>query len=40
MSGGLSVGYGVNETAIKEAQEEAGIPESMLKDIRPAGAVS
>ncbi|KAJ1522045.1 hypothetical protein ONE63_002362 [Megalurothrips usitatus] len=40
VSGGLSVGYGVIETAIKEAQEEAGIPENMLKDIRPAGAVS
>ena len=29
--GGLSVGYGINETAIKEAGEKAGIPNHLLK---------
>lgn len=38
--GGLSVGYGVRETAIKEAAEEASIPEHLTTDMRPAGAIS
>lgn len=38
--GGLSVGYGVRETAVKEAAEEASIPEHLTKDMRPAGAIS
>lgn len=38
--GGLSVGFGVRETAIKEAAEEASIPEHMTHEMRPAGAIS
>lgn len=38
--GGLSVGFGVRETAIKEAAEEASIPESLTLEMRPAGAIS
>lgn len=33
VSGGLSVGYGIRETAIKEAAEEASIPESLAQKI-------
>jgi isopentenyldiphosphate isomerase len=33
VSGGLSVGYGIKETAIKEAAEEASIPESLAQKI-------
>lgn len=37
---GLSVGYGIRETAIKEAAEEASIPESLAEKIVSAGCVS
>lgn len=40
MSGGLSVGYGIRETAIKEAAEEASIPKSLAEKIVAAGCVS
>lgn len=40
VSGGLSVGYGIRETAIKEAAEEASIPESLAQKIVSAGCVS
>lgn len=40
VSGGLSVGYGIRETAIKEAAEEASIPESLAEKIVSAGCVS
>jgi hypothetical protein len=40
VSGGLSVGYGIRETAIKEAAEEASIPESLAQRIVSAGCVS
>lgn len=33
VSGGLSVGYGIRETAIKEAAEEASIPESLAQKL-------
>lgn len=38
--GGLSVGYGVRETAVKEAAEEASIPEHLTTGMRAAGAIS
>lgn len=38
--GGLSVGYGVKETAIKEAEEEASIPEYLTCQMTAAGSVS
>lgn len=31
VGGGLSVGYGIEETAVKEAFEEASIPEALIK---------
>lgn len=40
VSGGLSVGFGINETAIKEAGEEAGIPNHLLTKLKSAGCVS
>lgn len=40
VSGGLSVGYQPRETAIKEAAEEASIPESLAEKIVAAGCVS
>lgn len=40
VSGGLSVGYGIKETAIKEASEEASIPGSLAEKIVSAGCVS
>lgn len=40
VSGGLSVGFGINETAIKEASEEAGIPNHLLTKLKSAGCVS
>lgn len=40
VSGGLSVGFGIKETAIKEAAEEASIPESLSQNIVSAGCVS
>lgn len=40
VGGVLSVGYGIKETAIKEAAEEASIPESLVKNLVSAGCVS
>ncbi|XP_046407687.1 uncharacterized protein YJR142W isoform X3 [Ischnura elegans] len=40
VGGGLSVGYGILETAIKEAAEEASIPSELIQKLKPAGAVS
>lgn len=40
VGGGLSVGYGIEETAIKEAAEEASIPNELIKNIVSAGCVS
>lgn len=40
VSGGLSVGYGIKETAIKEAAEEASIPSHLIKNLVSAGCVS
>lgn len=40
VSGGLSVGFGIHETAVKEAGEEAGIPKSMITKLKSAGCVS
>ncbi|XP_068139992.1 uncharacterized protein [Drosophila tropicalis] len=40
VGGGLSVGYGIKETAIKEAAEEASIPSHLVKNLVSAGCVS
>ncbi|XP_317501.5 uncharacterized protein LOC1277981 isoform X1 [Anopheles gambiae] len=40
VSGGLAVGFGVLETAIKEAAEEASIPGHLIKNLVSAGCVS
>lgn len=40
VSGGLSVGYGIHETAIKEAEEEASIPKRLLNKLTSSGCVS
>ena len=40
VSGGLSVGFGIHETAIKEAGEEAGIPNNIITKLKSAGCVS
>ena len=40
ISGGLSVGFGINETAIKEAGEEGSIPQNFLGKLKSAGCVS
>lgn len=40
VGGGLSVGYGIKETAIKEAAEEASIPDDLVKNLVSAGCVS
>ncbi|XP_055541525.1 uncharacterized protein LOC129727579 [Wyeomyia smithii] len=40
VSGGLSVGYGIYETAVKEAAEEASIPPNLIKNLVSAGCVS
>lgn len=40
VSGGLSVGFGINETAIKEAGEEASIPNNLIAKLKSAGCVS
>lgn len=40
VSGGVSVGHGVRETAIKEAAEEASIPSTLAEKIVSAGCVS
>ncbi|XP_054275418.1 uncharacterized protein LOC128994711 [Macrosteles quadrilineatus] len=40
VGGGLSVGYGVLETAYKEAEEEASIPPELMTKLRSGGSVS
>ncbi|KAL2722395.1 uncharacterized protein YJR142W-like [Vespa mandarinia] len=40
VSGGLSVGFGINETAIKEAGEEASIPNNLIEKLKSVGCVS
>lgn len=40
VGGGLSVGYGIHETAVKEAAEEASIPSDLIKNLVSAGCVS
>ncbi|XP_015512510.2 uncharacterized protein [Neodiprion pinetum] len=40
VGGGLSVGYGIHETGIKEAGEEASIPTKHLGKLKSAGCVS
>lgn len=40
MSGGITLGYGVTETAIKEAFEEASVPTHLIKNLQAAGSVS
>ncbi len=40
MGGGLSTGFGVVETAVKEAEEEANVPEDIARRMVPAGTVS
>lgn len=39
VSGGLAVGYGVLETTIKEAAEEASVEGDLVKKLVPAGCV-
>jgi 8-oxo-dGTP pyrophosphatase MutT (NUDIX family) len=39
VGGGLAAGLTVRETRVKEAWEEAGIPEALARDARPAGIV-
>ena len=40
MSGGLSTGFGVHETAVKEALEEANVSEELTKGMKAAGVVT
>jgi len=40
VAGGIGNGYGVEETLLKEGEEEASIPTGLLKHAIPAGAVS
>jgi 8-oxo-dGTP pyrophosphatase MutT (NUDIX family) len=40
VSGGLSVGYGIRQTAIKEAGEEASIPRDLAEKMTSVGCVS
>jgi 8-oxo-dGTP pyrophosphatase MutT (NUDIX family) len=40
VAGGIGNGYGVAATLYKEAEEEGGIPASLVARARPAGAVS
>ena len=40
MGGGITEGYGVLETAVKEAWEEANVPHQLAVNLRSAGAVS
>lgn len=39
VSGGLAVGYGILETCIKEAAEEASVQGDLVKKLVPAGCV-
>ena len=40
VAGGIGNGHGVDETLVKESEEEASIPASLIKNAVPAGAVS
>ena len=40
VGGGIGEGAGILETAIKEAGEEANVPESLAAKVKPAGSVS
>jgi 8-oxo-dGTP pyrophosphatase MutT (NUDIX family) len=40
VAGGIGNGHGVEETLVKESEEEASIPASLVKHAVPAGAVS
>ncbi len=40
VAGGIGNGHGVKETLVKEAEEEASIPASLIRHAVPAGAVS
>lgn len=40
VGGGISVGFGIHETAIKEANEEASITPELMTDLTSAGSVS
>ena len=40
VAGGIGNGHGINETLVKESEEEASIPASLIKHAIPAGAVS
>jgi 8-oxo-dGTP pyrophosphatase MutT (NUDIX family) len=40
VAGGIGNGHGVDETLVKESEEEASIPVSLIKHAVPAGAVS
>jgi 8-oxo-dGTP pyrophosphatase MutT (NUDIX family) len=40
VAGGIGNGHGIDETLVKEAEEEASIPPGVIKHAVPAGAVS
>jgi 8-oxo-dGTP pyrophosphatase MutT (NUDIX family) len=40
VAGGIGNGHGVDETLVKEAEEEASIPVDLIRHAMPAGAVS
>lgn len=40
VGGGVSVGYNILETALKEAEEEASIPSELMLKLTPCGSVS
>jgi 8-oxo-dGTP pyrophosphatase MutT (NUDIX family) len=40
VAGGIGNGHGVEETLVKEAEEEASIPTELIRRAAPAGAVS
>ena len=40
VAGGIGNGHGVEETLVKEAEEEASIPVGLIRNATPAGAVS
>jgi 8-oxo-dGTP pyrophosphatase MutT (NUDIX family) len=40
VAGGLSHGYSVDETVVKEAEEEAAVPDALARQARPVGALT
>src|SRR3954471_18813752 len=40
VAGGMGNGHGIYETLVKESEEEGGIPEFLVKDAVPGGAVT